>query len=143
MDAIRFGWLSLLAAAALIVLLGLAAGAADVPDAVEADNTARNARDREGTTRTPMDQSNDPADLAITQHIRKTVVGNDQLSTDAHNVKIITADGVVTLRGPVDSEKERAFIVATAKGAPQVKRVDDQLEVHGAAAQPARAPFQQ
>ncbi|MEW6269585.1 MAG: BON domain-containing protein, partial [Thermodesulfobacteriota bacterium] len=125
----------------------VAAAAEPVPPpdddhAVEPDNTARNVRDREGKTRTPIDQSNEPGDLAITQHIRKTVVANDDLSTDAHNVKIITVDRVVTLRGPVESEEERAFIVATAKSAPQVARVDDQLDVQRPAGSrpPAAAP---
>jgi len=113
---------------------GAAAGAATAPasdadDAgVEADNTGRNVRDRADTV-TPMDQGNDAGDLAITQHIRKSVVNNDSLSTNAQNVKIITVDGVVTLRGPVTTAEEKAFIVAAAKSAPQVKRVDDQLEV--------------
>ncbi len=92
------------------------------------DNTGRNVRDREGGL-TPMDQGNDASDLAITQHIRRSVVNNDRLSTNAQNVKIITVDGVVTLRGPVETEEERAFIVAAAKSAPQVRRVEDQLEV--------------
>jgi osmotically-inducible protein OsmY len=103
------------------------AGAAAAAD-VDADNTGRNVRDRQETV-TPMDQGNDAGDLAITQHIRKSVVNNDNLSTNAQNVKIITVDGVVTLRGPVESTEEKAFIVAAAKSAPQVKRVDDQLEV--------------
>lgn len=95
---------------------------------VEADNTGRNVRDRAGAL-TPMDQGNNAADLAITQHIRRSVVSNDELSTNAQNVKIITVDGVVTLRGPVETEEEKAFIVAAARSAPQVKRIDDQLEV--------------
>lgn len=101
---------------------------APAPDA-DADNTAANARDRDGTTVTPLDQSNDPGDVAITRHVRQAVVANDNLSTNAQNVKIITIDGVVTLRGPVKTTEEREFVLAAAKGAPQVRRVDDQLAI--------------
>ena len=95
-----------------------------------ADNTARNVRDRDERTATPLDQGESAGDRDITQHIRQAVVDNDQLSTNAHNVKIITQDGVVTLRGPVNSAQEKSTIVAMAHNAPGVKRVDDQLEVH-------------
>jgi osmotically-inducible protein OsmY len=95
----------------------------------DATNTARNVRDRDERTATPTDQGESAGDRAITQNVRKAVVDNDQLSTNAHNVKIVTQDGVVTLRGPVDSAQEKATIVAMANKAPGVKRVDDQLEV--------------
>src|SRR6202030_4487036 len=68
-----------------------------------ADNTAVNQRDRGNDTVTPMDQSNKPSDLKMTQEIRRAIVKDDALSTDAKNIKIITIDGAVTLRGPVKS----------------------------------------
>ena len=95
----------------------------------DADNTGRNVRDRDASTRTPTDQGNSESDRDITAHIRREIVANDALSTNAHNVKIITTDGVVTLRGPVKSTQERAAVAAAAKHAPGVKRVDDQLEI--------------
>jgi hyperosmotically inducible protein len=95
----------------------------------DADNTGRNVRDRQGGAVTPMQQGNGEQDLAITQHIRRAVVNDDHLSTNAHNVKIVTQDGVVTLRGPVASAQERQSIVTAAWSAPGVKRVQDQLEV--------------
>jgi hyperosmotically inducible periplasmic protein len=97
--------------------------------AVEADNTGRNVRDRGGETKTPMDQSENEADRAITQNIRKALTADDSLSTNAQNVKIITNDGTVTLRGPVKSAKEKADIEAKAKQVAGVKRVDNQLEI--------------
>jgi len=140
-DTRHRGLLALVLGIALVGASAVAAWTADQPGApaagagaamggagVEPDNTGRNVRDRADTV-TPMDQGNDAADLAITQHVRKAVVNNDRLSLNAQNVKIITLDGVVTLRGPVESAEEKAFIVAAAKSAPQVKRVDDQLEV--------------
>src|SRR5262247_1894418 len=65
------------------------------------DNTSHNVRDRSGNTLTPGDQSSDKAYMDLTRHIRKAVVADKSLSTTAHNIKIITVNGVVTLRGPV------------------------------------------
>lgn len=74
------------------------------------DNTGRNVRDRGGATLTPGDQSESEADRTLTQQIRKAVVADDSLSTMAKNIKIITVDGIVTLRGPVQSPQEREAI---------------------------------
>jgi hyperosmotically inducible protein len=97
--------------------------------AVAQDNTGRNVRDRGGETKTPDDQSESEADRTITQNIRKALTADDSLSTNAKNVKIITNDGVVTLRGPVNSQEEKAEIEAKAKQVAGVKNVDNQLEV--------------
>jgi hyperosmotically inducible protein len=97
--------------------------------AADADNTKRNARDADGNTLTPLDQGGSEADRTITQQIRKQVVAHDQLSTNAKNVKIITQDGVVTLRGPVKSTEEKAAIASVATKTAGVKRVDNQLEI--------------
>jgi hyperosmotically inducible periplasmic protein len=97
--------------------------------AVEPDNSGRNVRDRSGDTKTPGDQSENEADRTITQNIRQAITGDESLSTNAKNVKIITNDGTVTLRGPVKSEKEKTEIEAKAKQVAGVKRVDNQLEV--------------
>lgn len=97
--------------------------------AVEPDNSGRNVRDRDDQNKTPGDQSESEADRAITQNIRQAVTADDSLSTNAKNVKIITSDGTVTLRGPVKSEKEKADIEAKAKQVAGVKKVDNQLEI--------------
>ena len=97
--------------------------------AVEPDNSGRNVRDRDNQTKTPGDQSENEADRTITQNIRRAVTADDSLSTNAKNVKIITNNGTVTLRGPVKSEKEKAEIEAKAKQVAGVKSVDNQLEV--------------
>ena len=94
-----------------------------------ADNSGKNVRDRNDATKTTGDQSNAKSDVAITQEIRKAVVADKSLSTNAHNVKIITADGVVTLRGPVKSAAEKATIGAKAQQTAGVTRVDNQLEI--------------
>jgi peptidoglycan hydrolase-like protein with peptidoglycan-binding domain len=94
-----------------------------------ADNSGKNVRDRQNSTMTPGDQSNAKSDMAITQAIRKAVVADKGLSTNAHNVKIITKNGVVTLRGPVKTAEEKNTIAAKAEGAAGVKSVDNQLEI--------------
>ena len=95
----------------------------------DADDSGRNVRDRNGDTRTPTDQGGSTSDRTITQDIRRAVVGDDALSVNAKNVKIITIDGVVTLRGPVKSPDEKTKIAGIARTTHGVKRVDDQLEV--------------
>ena len=97
--------------------------------AVEPDNSGRNVRDRDDQNKTTGDQSENEADRTITQNIRRAVTADDSLSTNAKNVKIITTNGTVTLRGPVKSEKEKAEIEAKAKQVAGVKSVDNQLEV--------------
>ena len=97
--------------------------------AVSPDNSGRNERDRYDATKTPGDQSESEADRTISQNIRKAVTADDSLSTNGKNVKIITVDGVVTLRGPVKSEAEKTNIESKAKQIAGVKNVENQLEI--------------
>ncbi len=92
------------------------------------DNTHINKRDRNEQTLTPLDQSNTKADLRITQLIRKSIMKH-HLSMDAKNIKIITRNGDVTLRGPVNNTGEREKIAALAKAVPGIKTLNNQLEV--------------
>jgi hyperosmotically inducible periplasmic protein len=94
-----------------------------------ADNTSKNQRDRSGETRTSGDQSNSHEDVQITATIRRAVVKDHSLSATAKNVKIITADGAVTLRGPVKNEAEKAKIAELAQSAAGNAKIDNQLEV--------------
>ncbi len=120
-----------------LVAMGLAVSLAVAPagrsiaadERKDADDTARNVRDRDDRTLTPMDQGDSAQDRTITQEIRKAVTDRDELSTNAKNIKIITVDGVVTLRGPVKNEQEKTTIVSIAKKALGAKRVEDQIEV--------------
>lgn len=93
------------------------------------DNTAVNERDRGDATLTPADQLENTADLTISQDIRKALTADDSLSVNAQNVKIITANGLVTLRGPVNTEQEKERIVEKAQTIAGVTRVHNQLEV--------------
>lgn len=125
----------LLCGLALLVLGGYTgtAGAADktaaTPSQTAPDNTGRNVRDRGGDTVTPGDQSNNKMDLNLTQQIRKAIVADKSLSTNAKNVKIITNNGVVTLRGPVNNPQEKATIEAKAQNIAGANNVDSQLEI--------------
>jgi len=93
------------------------------------DNTGRNVRDRDDANKTPADQAENEVDRTITQSVRKALTSDDSLSTDGKNVKVITSDGNVTLRGPVKSDKEKSEIESKAKQIAGVKNVDNQLEV--------------
>ncbi|MBA2585942.1 MAG: BON domain-containing protein [Chthoniobacterales bacterium] len=94
-----------------------------------ADNTGRNERDRSGETKTSGDQSNSPEDIKMTAAIRRAVVGEGSLSMTAKNVKIITANGVVTLRGPVKTAAEKMTIEKLAKSAAGQAKIENLLEV--------------
>jgi hyperosmotically inducible periplasmic protein len=94
-----------------------------------ADDTGRNTRDSDGATLTADKQSNSKTDVEITREIRRAIVKDDSLSTDAHNVKIITSGGVVTLRGPVASSEEKMAVAKKAEKISGVSKVDNQLEI--------------
>jgi len=91
------------------------------------DNTKKNKEHQ--TTPTADQQKMNPADRAITQKIRKAIHEDQSLSTYAHNVKIITQDGKVTLRGPVRSEDEKSNIQAKAVTVAGEENVTNQLEI--------------
>lgn len=97
--------------------------------ASQADNTARNVRDRNARTLTPLDQGNSRADTETTAQIRKRIMAGQDVSVNAKNVKIVTKDGKVTLRGPVNSSEEKRMIGEIANTIARVENVDNQLEV--------------
>jgi hyperosmotically inducible periplasmic protein len=90
------------------------------------DNTKKN---KDQTPPTADQQKLNPADRAITQKIRKAVHDDNSLSTYAHNVKIVTQDGKVTLRGPVRSEDEKNNLQAKAVTVAGQENVTNQLEI--------------
>jgi hyperosmotically inducible periplasmic protein len=108
--------------------LSLAAIAAD-DEKAKPDNTATNERDRSGETKTSGDQSNSSADLTITHAIRRALMKDSELSTTAKNIKIITDNGQVTLRGPVKNAQEKAKIGQLVRSAAGGAKIDDQLDV--------------
>ena len=117
---------------AVVMLLvgGLAVSVASVrAESYPADNSGKNVRDRKDAAVTSGDQSNSQSDLKITQEIRQAVIADKDLSMNAHNVKIITSNGVVTLRGPVKSSEEKAKIGTKAKQVAGVTQVHNQIEI--------------
>ena len=120
-----------LLAGTLIVPLGSSLAFAQAAPDKAVDNSAQNQRDRDHQTLTPIDQSNKPADLETTRNIRQALVKDDQLSTEAKNVKIITVDGAVTLRGPVKTDQEKAAIMAKAAQVAGDTNVHNELQVAG------------
>jgi len=97
--------------------------------AVAPDNSAVNVRDRAPDAITAGEQSSAKSDVELTREIRRAVVKDDSLSMLAHNVKIVTSNGAVTLRGPVKTEQEKIAIANRAKAIAGPDKVDNQLEV--------------
>ena len=98
--------------------------------AVRPNNTAINRRDaNSGGPVTPVNQGEGATDIRITADIRKAVMDDGSLSTNAHNVKIITNNGAVTLRGVVENDAEKSKVEDKAKAVGGVTNVDDQLEI--------------
>ena len=93
------------------------------------DNTKVNARDRQPSQVTADQQKNDKADLETTRQIRKALVADKSLSTYAHNVKVITRNGKVTLKGPVRSEAEKKTVVDKAVEVAGAGNVTNQLAI--------------
>ena len=112
-------------------ILGLSsiAIAQNAPPPVLPDNTAINARDRNPDAMTADKQSNNKSDEELTAEIRKAVVKDQSLSTLAHNVKIVSANGTVILRGPVKNEEEKSTIASKAQAIAGPSKVENQLEV--------------
>ena len=106
----------------LAALAALALGACRREETVDTTQTT-------SATVTPVDQKNDRADIDLTASIRKTLVADRDLSMNAKNVKIISRDGNVTLRGVVDSDDEKARIQEEAVRIAGVLNVDNELDV--------------
>ncbi len=115
------------AALAAILIGGLALQAA--PAQTQPDNTKVNKQDQAAGAVTADQQKSNHTDRYLTQQIRKAVIADKSLSTYAHNVKIISQNGNVTLKGPVRSEDEKQTIVAKAEQIAGSGNVTDQLSV--------------
>jgi len=83
------------------------------------DNSGINTRDKHDATLTPQDQPNRKGDRKLLAAVRRAVVHHKELSNSAHNVKILVAGGVVTLRGPVKSEDEKASSAKSPRKLPE------------------------
>lgn len=93
------------------------------------DNSRANRGDASKDAATADQQKMNPADRERTQQVRKALLKDKSLSTYAHNIKIITRDGHVTLKGPVRSDEEKARVVAKATEIAGADNVTDELTV--------------
>jgi hyperosmotically inducible periplasmic protein len=100
------------------------------PDQSQPDNTKINQRDRNSEAPTADQQKENASDRKVAQEIRRAIVKDKSLSTDAHNVKIIVQNGAVTLKGPVKSDDEKKSIEAkAAQVVGGTDKINDQIDV--------------
>lgn len=125
---------------ALLLLTGLnliwaqepAPAPTDKSSTAAPDNTGKNERDRNPAEVTADQQKENPSDRELARHIRQALVKDKSLSTYAHNIKIIAQNGVVTLKGPVQTEQEKQSIEAkAAEVAGGADKVKSEIEVTG------------
>lgn len=110
------------------LLLGVAAGAT-AQETPQPDNTKVNKGDTSASAPTADHAKNNLNDRQIMQQIRKSVIADKSLSTYAHNAKIVSDHGKVTLKGPVKSEEERKTLEAKATDVVGAGNVTNQLSV--------------
>lgn len=123
MQVIKF--IATMLCAAVIFSVPIPASAAE-DEATKADNTKVNKEMKEDSA---DQQKETKSDREITRKIRRAVVKNKSLSTYAHNVKIITRGGAVTLKGPVRSEKEKQFVEKAAAQVAGEGKVTSEIEI--------------
>lgn len=124
----QFGKTATHLAAAAALLIGTASTAIFGQDA-QTDNSKMNQSATNNTTQTAERQKNGKGDRELTAQIRRSIIGDKSLSTYAHNVKIIARNGMVTLKGPVRSDDEKAAIEKYATQAAGDGKVTDNLTV--------------
>ncbi len=98
------------------------------------DNTKVNGRDRQPAQKTADQQTNNRTDIETTRQIRKALIADKSLSTYAHNIKIITVAGKVTLKGPVHTAAEKSAVVDKANEVAGASNVTSQISVTDKAA---------
>jgi hyperosmotically inducible periplasmic protein len=111
------------------VAFGHAQEPASQPASPAVDNTKMNQRDQNKNEPTADQQKDNRTDLDITQRIRQSIMYDKSLSTYAHNVKIITQNGQVTLKGPVRSEGEKQAIETKATEVAGANKVTNDLNI--------------
>lgn len=94
-----------------------------------ADNTGINTRDRSDPSQTSTAQPNDKSDVKLAAAVRRAITKDSSLSTLGHNVKILAANGSVTLRGPVKSDDEKSKIESLVRSVNGVQQVTNDLDV--------------
>jgi osmotically-inducible protein OsmY len=114
---------------AVAVLYGVAAVAC-YGQAAEPDNTKVNKRDRNAAEVTADQQKGNVSDRELTAKIRRSIMADKSLSSYAHNIKIVSQNGTVTLKGPVKSDDEKKVVMAKAVAvAGSANNVTDQISI--------------
>ena len=113
----------------LLLGVGVLTQAQESNSQASPDNTKTNQRDRDANGPTADQQKDNRSDRDITKQIRQSIVKDKSLSTYAHNVKVVTQNGQVTLKGPVKSEDEKKAIEAKAAEVAGENKVSSELSV--------------
>lgn len=116
-------------ALSVVLAAGTVAIAQDAQQSPASDNTKTNERDRNPSQSTADQQKENRSDRDITRDIRRAIMQDKSLSSYAHNVKVISQNGAVTLKGPVRSEEEKNAIEAKAAEIVGKDKLTNQLEV--------------
>lgn len=116
-------------ALSVVLAAGTVAIAQEAPQYPSSDNTKTNERDRNPSQATADQQKENRPDRDITRDIRRAIMQDKSLSSYAHNVKVISQNGAVTLKGPVRSEEEKNAIEAKAAEIVGKDKLTSQLEV--------------
>ena len=93
------------------------------------DNTKVNQRDQSQNEATADKQKENTIDRQLAQQIRRALVKDKSLSTNAHNIKVIVQNGVVTLKGPVNSDSEKQAVETKAAQIVGSDKVTSQIEI--------------
>ncbi|HLJ46977.1 MAG TPA: BON domain-containing protein [Bryobacteraceae bacterium] len=121
-------------------VLALALGASAMfAQSTQPDNTKANKQDRSSSAVTADQQKENSSDRDMAKKIRKAIVDDKNLSTYAHNVKVIVRDGAVTLKGPVHTAEEKSAVMAHATEVAGASNVTDQITVKGDASEADRS----
>jgi hyperosmotically inducible protein len=110
-------------------MLGAPHVVAQTPSNVAPDNSKSNKVDESNVTSTADTQTNRATDLDLTKRIRQSIVADRSLSTYAHNIKIVTVKGSVTLNGVVRSEDEKGAIEMKAANIAGQNKVTSDLKI--------------
>ena len=118
-----------LAATAFLCLSGAVHPPHSLAQTPPAQTAPDNSKQNQDQAKTADDQANTKSDRDTTAQIRKSIMADKDLSTYAHNVKVITKNGTVTLKGPVKSEDEKQKLISYASSVVSAGKVTDQLAV--------------
>jgi len=116
-------------AACLLLSLSFSSLAVSAKEPPKADNSAQNKGSARKDAITAEKQGNSKDEITVLAAVRKSIVAEKGLSMDAKNVKILFSYGIVTLKGPVDSEAEKSKVEALARGCAGVNSVKNLITV--------------